>query len=226
MCAACQAEYDNPLDRRFHAQPNACPECGPRLSLLDPSGPSGGTRVPGTVVDVVVAALRGGAIVAIKGIGGYHLACRAADEHAVARLRARKHREDKPFALMVPALAAARGLRRAERSRRGRCWPIARGRSSSPRAAPGAPVAAAVAPRSADLGVMLPYAPLHHILLADIGEALVMTSANVSDEPIAYLDDDAVARLQRHRRPVPRPRPPDPHAHRRLGRPRRRRPHR
>jgi hydrogenase maturation protein HypF len=164
MCAACQAEYDDPSDRRFHAQPNACPECGPRVT-------------PG--IDVAARALLDGAIAAVKGIGGYHLACRADDEEVVARLRARKHREDRPFALMVADHPDA------DRS-------PARAIVLVPR---WDGIAASVAPRSRDFGVMLPYTPLHHLLLADVGVPLVMTSGNVSDEPMAYTDDDARERL-------------------------------
>ena len=179
MCAACQAEYDDPADRRFHAQPNACPECGPKLSLA--------------VADVA-AALDGGQVVALKGLGGYHLACRADDEAAAVALRARKHREDKPFALMARDLGGTRALVELTAGEEelliGRERPsvIARRRA-------GAPVADAVAPRSPDLGVMLPYTPLHHLLLREVGGPLVMTSANFSDEPIAYRDDEARERL-------------------------------
>jgi hydrogenase maturation protein HypF len=179
MCAACAAEYGDPADRRFHAQPNACPACGPRLSHP---------------VEEIVALLRDGGIAAVKGIGGYHLACLASDERAVATLRARKHREEKPFALMAGDLGAARELVQLGPIETalllGRDRPIV----LAPRRH-GARVAQAVAPRSAELGVMLPYSPLHHLLLADVGEPLVMTSGNVSDEPIAYEDDDAVERL-------------------------------
>ena len=191
MCAACQAEYDDPADRRFHAQPNACAACGPRLRLLDATG----AEPPGDPLAVTVAALRAGRLVAVKGVGGYHLGCLARDEEAVATLRARKHREDKPFALMAPDLDAARALVTLSAADAallaGRERPIV----LAPRR-PHAPVAASVAPHSADLGVMLPYSPLHHLLLGDVGEALVMTSANVSDEPIAYRDDDALERLR------------------------------
>ena len=185
MCARCRAEYDDPLDRRFHAQPNACPECGPSL------------RMPGHAGDPLagaVAALRDGMVVAVKGLGGFHLACRADDERAVAALRARKHREDKPFALMAGSLEAARALvelgpREAELlAGRERPVVIALRRRA-------AAVAPSVAPRSRSLGVMLPYSPLHHLLLADAGMPLVMTSGNVSDEPIAYRDEEALARL-------------------------------
>jgi hydrogenase maturation protein HypF len=140
------------------------------------------------------AALRDGRVVAVKGLGGYHLACRADDEGAVATLRARKHREEKPFALMAGDLEVARALVELgpddEALLVGRERPIV----LAPRRA-GADVAAAVAPHSCDLGVMLPYSPLHHLLVADAGGVLVMTSANVSDEPIAYDDDDARERL-------------------------------
>jgi hydrogenase maturation protein HypF len=191
MCAACRAEYDDPADRRFHAQPNACPECGPAVRLV---GPSGREPAAGDPVSAAAAALRAGAIVAVKGIGGYHLACRADDEAAVAALRARKHREEKPFALMARDLDAARALVDTT--------PAEEALLTSPRRPivlarrrPGAPVAAAVAPGCPQLGVMLPYSPLHHLLLADAGTPLVMTSGNVSDEPIAYGDADAQARL-------------------------------
>ena len=188
LCARCAEEYEDPANRRFHAQPNACPECGPTLRLL-PDALYGDEALR-----AAVAALREGAVVAVKGIGGYHLACLAAREAAVAALRARKHREDKPFAVMVRDVEAARALVSLTDEEAallaGRDRPIV----LAPRR-PDAPVAASVAPRSADLGVLLPYSPLHHLLLADAGEPLVMTSGNVSDEPIAHEDDDAVARL-------------------------------
>jgi hydrogenase maturation protein HypF len=165
MCAACQAEYDDPRDRRFHAQPNACAVCGPRTSIP---------------VEHAARALLEGAIVAIKGIGGFHLACRADDEGVVARLRAAKHREDRPFAIMV---ARGDGALLNAPAR-----PIVVGRFNLE-------VAPSVAPRTDELGVMLPYSPLHHLLLADTGVPLVMTSGNVSDEPIAFENDDARERL-------------------------------
>ena len=179
MCAACQAEYNDPADRRFHAQPNACAECGPGLS------------VP---LDTVASALHAGAVVAVKGVGGFHLACLASDEATVARLRSRKHREDKPFALMIPSVEAARSL--ADVSPEDEALLVSRERPIVllPRRR-GAAVAPSVAPLSPELGLMLPYSPLHHLLLADVGEPLVMTSGNVSDEPIAYRDEDALERL-------------------------------
>ena len=176
MCAACRAEYEDPLDRRFHAQPNACPECGPQVSMP---------------LEEAAGRLLAGEILAVKGIGGFHLACRADDENAVARLRARKHREAKPFALLV---SDPRGLvelgPKEEALLRSRARPIVVARRS-----PGARVAESVAPDNPDLGVMLPYSPLHHLLAQDTGVPLVLTSGNVSDEPIAFRDEDALERL-------------------------------
>ena len=189
MCPACRAEYVDPRSRRYHAQPNACPACGPRAWLEGIAAPP--------ARDAVAAAahlLDAGAVLAIKGLGGFHLACRADDAAAVDALRARKHREEKPFALMVADLAAAEAL--VELGPRdvvrltGRVRPIVVARRR-----PGTRVARGVAPASADLGVLLPYTPLHHLLLADAGGPLVMTSGNVSDEPIAFRDDDALERL-------------------------------
>jgi hydrogenase maturation protein HypF len=177
LCANCRREYEDPGDRRFHAEPVCCPACGPRLSLP---------------LEEAVELLRHGAILAVKGLGGWHLACDAADEGAVARLRARKHREDKPFALMSAQPALLTEIDGAElellQSRR---RPIVLLRRR-----PEAPVAAAVAPGSPWLGVMLPYTPLHHLLLTDFGAALVLTSGNRSDEPIAYEDDEARVGLE------------------------------
>jgi hydrogenase maturation protein HypF len=198
MCPACRAEYDDPADRRFHAQPNACPVCGPVARLSGVDGPIALTSGSQDALAAAARALSDGAILAIKGIGGYHLACRADEETVVATLRARKHREDKPFALIVGSLAVAGALAVLD--------PAERELLASP-AAPivlavrraEAPVAPAVAPRARELGLMLPYAPLHHVLMADLAalgvDALVLTSGNVSDEPIAFLDDDAFERL-------------------------------
>jgi hydrogenase maturation protein HypF len=176
MCAACQAEYDDPSDRRFHAQPNACPECGPRLSLP---------------IEAAVAMLDAGQILAVKGLGGYHLACRADAEDAVAALRARKHREDRPFALMAPDLETARTLAFLGAEEEALLLSPARPIVLAPRR-PAAAVAPSVAPRSTELGVMLPYTPLHHLL---VERTLVLTSGNVSDDPIAFRDEDALERL-------------------------------
>jgi hydrogenase maturation protein HypF len=187
MCARCRAEYEDPHDRRFHAQPNACPDCGPSLRIAG--------REAGDPLRAAVDAIAAGLIVAVKGIGGFHLACRAGDEWSVGALRARKHREDRPFAVMVRDLAQARLLAELseadEHALAGPARPIVIARARR-----GAPVAPSVAPRSRDLGLMLPYSPLHHLLVADAGEPLVMTSGNVSDEPIAYEDADALERLR------------------------------
>ncbi len=195
MCASCQAEYDDPADRRFHAQPNACPACGPSLALVDRAGAPVVRDRTCDAVAAAAAALARGAIVALKGVGGYHLACRADHEQAVASLRSRKHREDKPFALMAPDLAGAERLVALECAARELLVSPQRPIVLAPRA-PRAPVARSVAPGTPELGVMLPYSPLHHLLLADASTALVMTSGNVSDEPIAYRDEDALERLR------------------------------
>ena len=185
MCAACRREYEDPRDRRFHAEPNACSVCGPQVRLLG---------VSGDPVAAAAQAILDGAIVAVKGLGGYHLACRADSEPAVSALRDRKHRYDKPFALMVPSVAAAHDLVDLAGDDEELLCSRARPIVLAPRR-PDANVARSVAPRSADLGVMLAYSPLHHLLLADAGVPLVMTSGNVSDEPIAFADDDARERL-------------------------------
>jgi hydrogenase maturation protein HypF len=193
MCAACRREYEDPRDRRFHAEPIACPACGPRAWLVDvggrPAAEGGRDAVEGAV-----DALAAGLIVAVKGVGGFHLACRADDERAVATLRTRKHREEKPFALMVGELDEAGLLVHLEEAERVLLRAPERPIVLAARRVD-APVAAAVAPASAELGVMLPYSPLHHLLLADVRLPLVMTSGNAADEPIAYEDDDALARL-------------------------------
>ncbi|MDX6631053.1 MAG: hydrogenase maturation protein HypF [Gaiellales bacterium] len=214
MCAACRREYDDPGDRRFHAQPNACPACGPVARLLDAGGGAASTA-PSAPADAVQAAaswLAAGAVLAVKGIGGYHLACDAANEDAVRELRRRKRREDRPFALMARDVAAVEALVALGDVERELLVSTARPIVLAPRR-PEARVAGAVAPRVPELGVMLPYAPLHHILLADLAalgvEALVLTSGNVSDEPIAFHDADARQRLERiadgflvHDRPI------------------------
>ncbi len=188
MCAACRQEYENPADRRFHAQPVCCPACGPSLTLVDAAG----HRIEGDPVETTARLLDEGRIVAVKGLGGYHLAADASREAAVAALRGRKHREDKPFAVMVPDLAAARALcdvgpvEEAALGTRRRPIVLLPRRGS---------VAPSVAPGNRHLGLMLPYAPLHHLLSREFGRPFVLTSGNVSDEPIAYQDEDARARL-------------------------------
>lgn len=194
MCPACRAEYEDPADRRFHAQPIACPACGPRLSLLDESGRAIPTARP---LERFAAALLAGAVGAVKGLGGFHLACDARDEGAVASLRRRKHREDKPFAVMAADLDAAAALCRFDHAERDLLRsprrPIV---LLDRRGDPPAPVAPSVAPAGPQLGLMLPYTPIHHLLLEAVGRApLVMTSGNRSDEPIARDNGEAVRRL-------------------------------
>lgn len=190
MCAACQREYDDPLDRRFHAQPNACPVCGPRLELWSASGaPLDGDPIAGAVERIAR-----GEIVAIKGLGGFHLACDATNDAAVAMLRARKHRDEKPFAVMVSNLAMASVLAELSREEAALLDSPERPIVLVPRN-PDAPVAASIAPETDAIGLMLPYTPLHHLLLAAAGRPLVMTSANPSDEPICADNAEAVTRL-------------------------------
>jgi len=191
MCATCQAEYDNPNDRRFHAQPNACPMCGPTLWLAD----DGGTRLQ--VEDPIrdaASRLRGGAIVAIKGLGGFHLACDATDATAVAELRARKRRDEKPFAVMVADVDDAAAVADLTPDEQTLLASIERPIVLVSRR-PDASLAPNIAPGNPMVGLMLPYTPLHHLLLADAGRPLVMTSGNLSDEPLAYRNDEAVAKL-------------------------------
>jgi len=193
MCPDCQKEFDDPTDRRFHAQPNACPACGPQVRLLDRFGHELRGK-PGDPIQRTAQLLRGRAIVAIKGLGGYHLACDPFDAAAVRTLRGRKVRQDKPFALMARDLAQARRLCRATPAEEALLASPARpivllGRCED------AGVADEVAPRQNALGVMLAYTPLHHLLLRDAGIPLVMTSGNNSDEPIAYRDEEAFEQL-------------------------------
>jgi len=192
MCNVCRAEYDDPADRRFHAQPNACPVCGPKVRWCLPDG---AVVCDGDdALDAAIAALNDGRIVAVKGIGGYHLAADATSAAAVGELRRRKARDDKPFAVMVPDLAAAEALCELEPEAREMLTSSRRPIVVVPRR-PDATVAAGVAPGLAELGLFLPYSPLHHLLLAALRRPLIMTSGNRSDEPIAHRDDDAIRRL-------------------------------
>lgn len=193
MCAECQREYDDPADRRFHAQPNACPVCGPRVRFLDRFGHELRGK-PDDPVRRAAQVLRGRAIVAVKGLGGYHLACDPFDERAVGTLRGRKFRQDKPFALMVGDVEQARLICNITPEEEALLISPARPVVLLERRADGG-VADDVAPRQKTLGVMLAYTPLHRVLLADAGNPLVMTSGNNSDEPIAYDDDEAMERL-------------------------------
>lgn len=191
MCPACAREYGDPTDRRFHAQPNACPACGPRVELRDREGAFLPSADP--IADAG-RALASGRIAAVKGLGGFHLACDATSAAAVRLLRERKRREEKPLAVMVPDLDAARRLARLEPPEEAllasveRPIVLCRRREDSglaPEIAPGSPL----------VGLLLAYAPLHDLLLAAAGRPLVMTSGNLSEEPIAFEDGDALARL-------------------------------
>jgi hydrogenase maturation protein HypF len=212
MCAECQAEYDDPANRRFHAQPNACPRCGPEVELqLETHFPYGTLRDPGDngflprgaeAIATARELLRRGAIVAVKGLGGFHLACDATNDEALRTLRERKGRVDKPFAIMAFDVATVEhfcfvdSAERALLESRERPILLLRKR-------PDSPISSLVAPGNGYLGVMLPYTPLHYLLLADDGRpvpcpwlpALVMTSGNYSEEPIVKDDDEALERL-------------------------------
>jgi hydrogenase maturation protein HypF len=196
LCAACRAEYDDPLDRRFHAQPTACPVCGPRLAFWSATGEE--VADGPEALALAAQSLRAGQIVAMKGVGGFQLLVDARDAAAVARLRSRKRREEKPFALLVGRLEDARRLvdttPEAEEALCGPEAPIV----LLPRR-PGAGIAESVAPRNPRLGVMLPASPLHHLLLAPLGPIdfpLVATSGNLSDEPICTDELEALVRLR------------------------------
>lgn len=192
MCEACQSEYTEPADRRFHAEPTCCPVCGPRVWLADASGAPAACADP---IGETIRRLRSGEIMAIKGLGGFHLACDAGNAAAVDRLRARKHRDLKPFALMVRNMAAVEQLcgvtRVEERILKGNERPIVLLKKRA-----GHGLAESVAPRNPYFGVMLPYTPLHELVLEGDFPALVMTSGNISDEPIAFRNEDAFSRLR------------------------------
>jgi hydrogenase maturation protein HypF len=192
MCPECRAEYENPLDRRFHAEPIACPICGPRLQLLDAQGKPVVTADP---IAFAADFLRAGNIVALKGLGGFHLACDATNESAVRELRRRKLRDGKPFAMMVPDIMTAKKLcdfnTEEQRILLSSEKPIVLiGKKVETVVAPSA------APGNAHLGVMLPYTPLHHLLMRRMeGVPLVMTSGNRSDEPMVFRDENALLAL-------------------------------
>ncbi len=208
MCPDCQAEYENPADRRFHAEPNACPVCGPQLALWDGQGTE--LAVRDDALKAAAKALADGKIVAVKGLGGFHLMADALNEDAVRALRQRKHREEKPFAVMFASLdalnqaAAPSDIEIATLTARERPIVLIRQRADV--------LAPSVAPRNPLVGAMLPYTPLHHLLLAGLGFPVVATSGNRSDEPICIDEHEALARLKGiadlflvHDRPIERP---------------------
>lgn len=190
MCAACREEYEDPLDRRFHAEPTACEVCGPSLHVVDREG----RDLTGDAITTAIDLLSHGNILAIKGIGGFHLACDALSKAAVARLRSKKFREDKPFALMARSVDAIRPYCRLSKHDIELLETAARPIVLLERKR-GAAIPRLVAPGVNTLGFMLPYTPLHHLLLESSDRPLVMTSGNVSDEPICFRDDEASHRL-------------------------------
>jgi len=221
MCAKCQAEYDDPRDRRFHAQPNACPECGPHLELwersagVSPAQPRVLTR-DSDALFAAAEAIRIGQIVAVKGLGGFHLMVAAHDEQAIRRLRDRKHREEKPLALMFPTLESVKAVcevsaleERLLHSPEAPIVLLRRTRLISPTDEKSQrmktselesvgtfhPLAQSIAPGNPNLGVMLPYTPLHHLLMAGLGFPVVATSGNLGDEPICTGEQEALERL-------------------------------
>jgi hydrogenase maturation protein HypF len=215
MCARCQAEYDDPRDRRFHAQPNACPQCGPHLELWDRAGKF--LRSHDAALRAAVEAMKAGGIVAVKGLGGFHLMVAASHDRAVRRMRELKHREEKPLAVMFPSLEAAQSAcdisPLEERLLRSPEAPIVLLRRREPSSVThhASRISGSVAPDNPYLGAMLPYTPLHHLLLADLGAPVVATSGNVSDEPICIDNQEAVERLGKmvdlllvHDRPIVR----------------------
>lgn len=224
LCPDCAAEYNDPLDRRFHAQPNACPVCGPKVWLA--SAPEGDPRIPGPelaegqrAIERTAAALRSGNIVAVKGLGGFHLVCDATSAEAIALLRERKCRPHKSLAIMVPDL---------ETARRVACVSDAEAAVLASSERPIVVLASrgvlppAIAPDVGSIGVMLPYTPLHHLLLEAFAAlsplpALVMTSGNAGGEPISLGNREALARLAAHRRPLFVPQSGHPDPCRRLG---------
>jgi len=191
MCPDCQIEYDDPANRRFHAQPNACPACGPELKLIDRES----KPIPGDPVSGAIKFLAAGKIVAVKSLGGFQLACDALNQSAVALLRSRKIREDKPFAVMAPDIETVKKHAQLSEPERELLESPERPvvllrKKGDARLAPG------IAPGQKNYGFMLPYTPVHHLLMAEGKMLLVMTSGNLSDEPIAFQDREALERLK------------------------------
>lgn len=213
MCESCREEYENPLDRRFHAQPNACPVCGPHVELWDEAGHLLSEHHEALVG--AAAAIRAGKIVAVKGLGGFHLMVDAENDRAVVRLRERKHREEKPFALMLPSMESIRidcqVSELEERLLRSPESPIVLLHRKFEISNLKSQIVPSIAPGNPYLGIMLPYTPLHHLLMAELGFSVVATSGNLSDEPICTDEHDAVKRLDGiadlflvHNRPIVR----------------------
>jgi hydrogenase maturation protein HypF len=202
MCPQCQAEYDDPRDRRFHAQPNACPVCGPHLELWPGGSDCGNVESPDPhergfdALLAAVKAIRAGKIVAVKGLGGFHLMADARNDKAVRLLRKRKHREEKPFALMFPSLKSVKAECEVspleERLLRSPESPIVLLKKIGNRQSA---IGNSIAPGNSCLGVVLPYTPLHHLLMAELGFPAVATSGNLSDEPICTDEREALERL-------------------------------
>ena len=186
MCAACRAEYENPADRRFHAEPTACPACGPQIWLEEP----GRRHHAQEALEAAARLLKAGKIVAVKGLGGFHLAVDARQDEAVATLRRRKGRVAKPFAVMVRDLAEAEKLCHLGEAERNCLLSLERPIVLAKRRADGE-VSSQVAPGNQYLGLMLPYTPLHLLLLAQAPAALVMTSGNLSEEPLVHTNEAA-----------------------------------
>lgn len=216
LCPACCAEYEDPRNRRFHAQPLACPVCGPQLSFVAAHQRAHASVRGDAALDACIAALRRGEIIAVKGIGGYHLMCDALNTLSIARLRASKHRPHKPLALMFP-WQGADGLQRVRAElqldavTQDALCDVSRPIVLIPRRA-GSTLPDAIAPGLNEIGAMLPYSPLHHLLLENFGSPLVATSGNVSGEPVLTDNAEAEARLSNvaqaflhHNRPIARP---------------------
>ncbi len=189
MCQSCLEEYNNPLDRRFHAQPNACARCGPTLKILDSSGKELQQPDP---ISFIVQELRKGKIIVLKGLGGFHIVCDASQNDPIIRIRKLKNRKDKPLAVMVPDIECARKFCNISKA------------VEELLSSPEAPIvlteklqkdkpAPSIAPKVKDVGIMLPYTPVHHLILKEFNGPLVMTSANPKDKPIVYKNDDAIS---------------------------------
>lgn len=214
MCEECRKEYENPLNRRFHAQPNACPECGPHLELWDKSG-----KILASYDEALITAcdsIRKGTIVALKGLGGFHLIVDATNDHAVKKLRQRKARQEKPFALMYPNIDTIKADCELSDIERKLLLspesPIVLLKQKCDTKNISFYISPTVAPDNPYLGIMLPYTPLHYLLMAELGFPVVATSGNYSDEPICIDESDALLRLGEiadiflvHNRPIARP---------------------